>query len=250
MPLYSLDTKEYWDYQYFWRSERDLGDKEGGRPEVRLNYHKYHGVPLAREHAAQIAAVFSWDINTRLCVYQCGFGWVLMGFWEQGVQTLQGIENSPYIQANLTINEDADLQAVIEAVGLETVSGRGQVLFNTYRDEGNPRALQPTRIRDTDITSNQQMNQLRQLLGGAGCEVLTYGEFPLNRLTDAEAIDLSDNLDKLQPARIIHFINPLWTEAELPGGGTVTLNAKTGEDWKLVLPNDTFIELGNYRVVE
>lgn len=250
MPLYPLDTKEYWDYQYFWIGDRGFPGKPGDQPTVRTNYHKFRNLPLAQEQAAAIASTFGWDINTQLCVYQCGFGWILQGFWQQGIQLVQGIENSPYIQANLTINEDVDLQAVIEAAGLNIVTGRGGLMFESFRDGGNPRGLHPTRVRDIDITSNQQMNQLRNILGGAGCEVLTYGEFPLNRLTDAEAIDLSDNLNRLQPNRIIHFINPLWTEAELPGGGTVELNAKTGEEWKLVLPNDTFIELGNYRVVE
>jgi hypothetical protein len=222
----------------------------GSRKAVRLNYHKFTTLGVDRQRAANITAAFGWDINTRLCVYQCGFGWILMGFWENGIQMIQGIENSPYIQANLTINEDVDLTSAIEAVGLNTSTGDGLTLFNAFRDGGNPRALQPTRIHDTNITRNNEMNQLRSLLGGPGCEVLTFGEFVLNRLTDQEAIDLSDNLGRLQPSRIIHFINPLWTEAELPGGGTVALNAKSGEEWKTILPDDTFIELQGYRVVE
>jgi hypothetical protein len=249
MPIYPLDTKEYWENQYYGGAEGPWGHPSS-RQEVHLYYHKSLVLPIDRQRAQAIANAFGWDINTRLCVYQCGFGWILQGFWENGIQLIQGIENSAFIQNNLTINEDSDIQTEIELVGLSIVTGDGEFLFNALRDDGNPRSMQPTRIRDVDVTSNQEMNQLRQILGGAGAEVLTYGEYPLNRLTDQEAIDLSDNLGKLQPNRIIHLINPSWAEAELPGGGTVQLNAKTGEEWKVILPNDTFIEEGTYRIVE
>jgi hypothetical protein len=172
-----------------------------------------------------------------------------MALWEHSVQLIQGIENSPYIQSNLTINEDADIQAAIEAVGLDIGTGDGLTIFNALRDDGNPRALYPTRIHDTDVSSKPQMNQLRSLLGGPGSDVLTY-EFELNKLTDQEAIDLSVNLRRLQPARLIHFINPLWDHTDLPGGGEVDLNAKTAEEWKTILPDDSFIELQGYRFVE
>jgi hypothetical protein len=231
-------------------AERAWG-KPGGRPEVRLNFHKFTTLPNERIRAARLAAALGWDINTRLCVYGCGFGWILIGFWEQGIQQIQGIENSPYIHANLALNEDAEIQAAIEAVGLMVNTGDGLTLFNAMRDDGNPRGLLPTRVRDVDISSNQQMNQLRQILGGAGAEVITCGEFTLNRLTDQEAIALSGNLGKLQPSRIVHFINPNWGAIEHPTtGDPIALNAKTAEEWKVHLPNDTFVELGTYRVVE
>ncbi len=204
-----------------------------------------------RQHIAALVSAFGWDTNSRVCVYGVGFGWPLLALWENSIQNIQGIENSPYIHANLDINEDADIQAAVELVGLTTVSGRGQEIFNYYRDDGNPRGAMPTRIHDTDVTSNPEMNQLRSLMGGAGCTVLTYGQFALNRLSDAEAVDLSDNLGKLQPAQIIHFINPLWTQVEHPTipDTFITLNAKTAEEWKVILPNDTFVELQDYRVV-
>lgn len=251
MPLYSLETKEQWDWLYDIGAEGAWG-KPGGRKEVRLHYHKFVALPGDRKNAAAIVEAMGWDIDTRLLVYGCGFGWILRGFWEAGVQLIHGIENSPYVQNNLLINEDADIAAAIAAVGLVTNTGDGLTLFNAFRDNGNPRSLMPTRIHDTDITSKQQMNSLKSAIGGPGAEVLTYGCPPLtsfNNRDDAQAIELADYLDDLQPARMTHLIAPTVSETTLPDGTPIALNAKTGEEWKAILPRDTFIELGTWRVV-
>jgi hypothetical protein len=247
--LYPLDEKAYWDSLYDIGAEGAWGHPST-RQEVRLQFHKFTTLEIDRHNAQKLAEALGYTAATRLCVYGCGFGWILQGFWELGIMSVQGIENSSYVRANLAINEDDDIQAAIELVGLNISTGDGLTLFNAMRDSGNPRGMMPVRVREVDISSNQAMNQLRQIMGGAGCEVLTYGQYAIQRHDNQQAVELRDNLDKLQPARISHFINPpaaVWDDPF--GGAPIALNNKTGEEWQVHLPNDTFVEESTFRVV-
>jgi hypothetical protein len=243
LPLYPLDTKQSWDDLWEKGAEGAWGHP-GTRPEVNLNYHRYVILPYDRNKAPKLRAALGWNGNTRLLVYGCGFGWILIALWELGIrQALYGLERSVYVQANKMLNEDDDIRDAIQAVGLGVGTGDGLVLFTEFRDGGNPRSAMSTRLLNKDLSSKKEINELKSILGGPGAEVITYDGY-LNTLSDDEVLTLSDQLHDLQPSRVIHHTYTNWTSV-----GDIQLNAKTPEEWKMLLPNDTIIENGSFRIV-
>jgi hypothetical protein len=243
MPLYSYDAKQAWDDLWDVGAEGAWGHPST-RSEVRLNYHRFVVLPYDRAKAPKLAGPLGWDAGTRLLVYGCGFGWVMTGLAELGLSAIYGLDHSTYIQGSKSINEDADLQTAISVVNLGTSTGDGLVLFNAFRNGGNPRSDYAARILATDLSTISGRRDVRTLLGGPGADVLTYDGY-LNTLTDAEVLKLSENLHGLQPNRVIHHTWTDWTSV-----GDIELNAKTPEEWKILLPDDTIIEEGSFRVVE
>ena len=235
--LYDFSLKANWDALYEVGAEGAWGHPNT-RDEVQLNYHRFAVLPIARDHARNLAAALGWTGLSRVIVVHCGFGWFLEALAELGITQSICATTFAYIQNNKSLNEDADLTTAVQSVGLATNVGDGLTLFTTFRGDGGARAKRAAVIFNESLTTNQSRQAIRTAVGGgSGYDVFTYDGF-LNAHTDAEALALSGELHKLAgSARLIHHVYPNW------------LNFKTLEQWKALLPADTFIEHETWRVL-
>lgn len=223
--LYNLDAEPY--------------DNTGFRPHVRLSYHRSVLMRLAREQAQAYIDKLGWLPTQKIALIGCGFGWtaeVLIN--EHGFTKLIGCDTSSWIQANKSLTESVDIDAAITAVGLDPTTGEGAVVKAKLFD-GGTRSRVVTVLNQSGSTTSSR-NAIKTALGGGMLDkVLT--EDILNGWSDSDCQSISNYLHQLAPT-VQHLITTINNQ-------TVTGNWKTLEQWKTLLPNDTFIETGTYRVL-
>lgn len=233
--FYTYETKADWDNLWDVGAESAWGHPNT-RPEVRLNYNRFVIYPVDRNNMVNIHRVLGWTNTSRVLVYHCGFGWpleILEG--ELGVQSAIGVQLSSYIQNSKLLNEDTDLRNAIEGAGLVTNGGDGLTLFNAFRNGGNPRSTKAIDVMNEDLSTPQSRTTVRTRIGGPGAEVLTYGI--LSSLEDGEIAALLDRLNRMNAARVSHFV---YTNAGPP------FASRTLSQWKAVVGAHTVIEAGTF----
>lgn len=233
--LYDYSTKQGWDDLYDIGAESAWG-RPNTRPEVRLNYHRFVIKPITDNHAVNLKRVLGWTNESTVLVVQCGFGWILESLGQIGVVDTKCTQTSPYIQTSKDLNEDADIAQRIVDAGLVTNVGDGLTIFNALRGDGGARAKRSGDLLNEDLDSNTSRQRVRTALGGPGFDVITYDGY-LNTHTDIEAANLSDRLHRMPGVgRVIHHVYRNF------------LNGKSLDDWKLLLPNDVFVEAITYDI--
>jgi hypothetical protein len=235
---WDYDPKSGWDDLYDQGAEP--WGHPGGRGEVRLQYHRHTMLALERLRAQNLVPLLGWDALTRVLVVQCGFGWMMEALNEFGVTQTKGTQLSSYIQGAKSNNEDPDLRTAVERVGLTHNEGDGLALFTTMRGDGGARARRGTDILPLDVFDAANGRTLRDAMGGNGFTAWTHDGF-LNAMDDADAVALSQQLHRgAKAGAVIHHV--YW-----PIGGI--WNGKSPQDWKLLIPTDTFVVAGTYEVV-
>lgn len=226
--LYPMDTKEDWDNLWEVDAESAWGDNPN-RQQIDLNYHRFIMMPRETFVAGNVARALGWTRDSSVLVVKCGFGWILEGLAIHGVTNTLCAETSSYIHSSKTVNEDVDLRAKVEGVGLATNSGDGLAVFNAFRGDGGVRSKRAASILNEALDTQASRQTVRQAMGAPGFDVITHDGY-LNSHTDTEAIALSENLHRIPGAgRIIHHVYSNW------------LNPHTLDEWKAMLPNDVFI---------
>lgn len=155
--------------------------------------------------------------------------------------------------------------------GLDPDSGTGATLFNATFD-GGTKARVP--ILDEDLSNNGSRNRVRNQNGGVDYDY-AISERVIESLEDAECVTLSSNMHQVA-TNVVHLFemfipykstesepNPWnwkWPDANeplLPKWGQVDdfTNAQlaaepwyTTNNWKALLPSDTFVKVGTYKV--
>ena len=235
--LYPMVDKEDWDDLWEVDAEAAWGHNPA-RSQIDLNYHRFVVAPRDANVAGNLVTALGWTSSSRVIVVKCGFGWVLEGLNALGITQILCTETSPYIQANKALNEDVDLRAKVEDVGLVTNSGDGLTVFNAFRDGGGARSPLAALILNQDLATRESRQVVRTAIGGPGFDIMTYDGY-LNTHTDGEAEALSANLHAMPGVgRVIHHVYLNW------------LNTHTLDEWKVLLPNDTFILHGTWEVRE
>jgi hypothetical protein len=232
--LFDWNPKANWDSFYNVGAEGAWGHP-GTRPEIRLNYHRWNILQLERVRIAAIARALGWNSTTAIHLVNCGFGWVLEALAEMGITKASCSTTSTYIQTAKNTNEDIDILTKVAGVGLATNTGDGLTLFTVFRGDGSARAKRAADILNEDLKSNTSRRNVRDKIGQAGFDVISYDGFT-NSMTDAEAVAFSDSMHRLPGVgRVIHHVFD-W------------LNSKTLDQWKALLPNDFFIAAVTYEV--
>lgn len=244
VPLKTWDTKADFDAAY---SAGVEPEGTTGRPEVVLHYNRYAFLAWHRKRMINVAAALGWTSGKRLVIAGCAFGWSLETLLDElGFAQVLGVDTSAYTNSNLTTNEDAEIAAAITAVGLNPASGEGLTLFNRFRDGGGPRSRKNTLVLNENLSSNASRNRVRNAMGAPHTyEIFT--EDMLTSLTDAECLLASQNAHQVSngtpPGRVSHLV----TTTQF--GGAPGYNNKTLEQWKALIPADTFVEVESYRVL-
>lgn len=243
MPLKTWDTKADFDAAYEGPAPHGAGEPDT----VTLHYHRARalGPGGSKTYVAQnLIRLLGWDLNTKLFLDGCGFGWLAEALSAEGpMNLLTMVQSDPslYIQSAKNTSEESEVDAAITARGLTPGSGRGLAVKNKIWTPG-ARARISLVINDWDMSTNRDRNRVRNAVGPTGYDVLT--EDVLTSLTDQEAIDYSADLNQLNGFSTIYHLVSILQPSQDPG-----YNWKTLADWKALIPADTFIGIPGFQVL-
>jgi hypothetical protein len=217
------------------------------RAEVRLTYARYHVLPELRRRWEWLIPALNLTSTSSIALIGCAYCYSLEVLAENGITRVVGTEPTSGLRTKLAQPEDADIQAAIEAVGLNITTGDGLRLYNSLRDRpGQPRSPKAADVLNEDLSSNASRTRLRNALiakgGSSGWIVIT--ENVLTVLTDAECTTLASRARSLTGiSRLVHLVsttNP---------GNIAGYNWKTAAQWKALLPLDTIVSLYTQEVL-
>ena len=243
MPLKDWNLPETWDAAYSIGAEGDTGHS-GSRSEVKLGYHRRVMLPVCRNRAIGIAQALGWiPPGPSIVIVGAGFGWTAEVLEEMGFTRVVGIDLSTYIQGRKDGTEEADIDGRITGVGLNPGAGEGAALKARFFD-GGARTRASRGVRNEDGATGGSRNRIRQALGLSGSQSVDWGlsESVLESLTDAEALQGS-SIAHQYCTSVAHYV------VTLREGNHSGYNWKTLEDWKTLIPADSFIEAGTFRVL-
>ena len=243
MPFKDWNLKATWDAAYSIGAEGDTGHPNT-RAEVRLNYHRKAMLPVCQARAAGIAQALGWSApGPSIIIVGAGFGWTAEALEAMGFTRVLGLDVSSYIQSNKGGTEETEIDAKIVAVGLDPATGEGQTIKGRLFD-GSVRTRAGRGVLNEGGVGGASRGRIRQALGLAGNEDADWGlsESVLESLTDAEATSASSVAHQFC-TNVAHYIVTL-RDGNQPG-----YNWKSLEDWKLLIPTDTFIEAGTHRML-
>jgi hypothetical protein len=239
MPLKTWDNKQDWDAAYLKGAEERWGHP-ATRPEVKLHYCRAVQMPWSRSRATRLVAALGWQPTDRIVLVGAGFGWTAEALEELGFTSVVGCDVSRYVQDNKALSEEQEVDAAISAVGLNPSAGEGAALKAKLYD-GGARTRASRGVLNEGLATPGSRRKIATALGGDPDWGLS--ESVLESLTDAEAQDISARVHSWTSATIAHFV------VTLGGNQDPGYNWKTLEDWKALLPSDTFIEAGSFRVL-
>ena len=239
MPIKEFNTKADFDAAY------SVGVESDGRPsgttEVRLNYHRAVMLPICQHRADFLVSHFAWPTNTNILIVGAGFGWTAEILETQyGYTNIVHTDVSPWIQDNQDTSEEAEVDAAITSAGLDPATGRGAELKARLHTSGNRRRHSRS-IENEDLGNQGSRNRIRNILGDISVGIT---ESVLESLSDAEMLDISDRVDKIN-ANIdrIHLV------VTTRPGNNPGYNWHTLAEYKSLLPTDTFVSIGDWKVL-
>ena len=228
MPLKDWNLKSTYDSAYSIRAERFHGGHPSTRPEIRLSYHRTALLPWCASRAANFKRILNLQPTQNILIVGAGYGWTAECLInEQGIPNILVTDTSAYIQSTKDQSGLSEINDAIRKVGIDPDSPEG-IRISTKLNTGI-RSRIPI-INESALTDDSIL-RIRSLMNPIH---LILTEDVLDSLTDLEAIHLSTQLHKLSN-NIVHFI--------LDGTNSTdrTYNWKTSEEWKLLLPLDSFI---------
>ena len=225
-------TKADFDANYSFRCERYLPSViQTGRSEVRLNYHSAFMSPiLANRWDNIIPSILNILSTDKVVVVGSGFGWGVDKLIELTGCTAVGVDISDYIETAKTTDENADLIAAIQLVGLDETVDRGLEVYNAYATTG---ARTISVVLKEDMLSNRSRNEVKKALGNASPTYIITEDM-IQELSDVEIAAWVTEAEKLPGATIVHIIG-----RESP---------RTAEELN-TLTGHKVIVVGEYRVV-
>ena len=244
MPYKDFNLKTTFDADYDIGAEGEWGHPNT-RLEVRLHYHRAVMLPLCRDRAAHIPTLLGWSLTTRVVIVGAGFGWTAECLEVLGYTNILAVDTSLYIQSNKTVDESAEYDTEIVKVGLNPLFGDGAFLKERLiiqQGGAGARSRCSRGVLNEDGSTPQSRTRIRQALGNVAPEwVLT--ESVVEGLTNTEAQTLSSRAHQLA-TNVAHYVVTA-RDGQVPG----EYNWQSLEAWKVLLPNDTLIEAGTYRVL-
>ena len=247
MPLKTWDTKADWDAAYSFGAEGDVGHPNT-RDEVRLHYNRAVKKDDLADRASALARALSWVApGPTIAIIGAGFGWTIEGLDVLGFTRVVGTDTSAYIQAVKATSEDADVDAAITAVGLNPTTGEGLTiktrLIGKGGGAGNRTRTAKSLLNESGKTGSSR-NNIKSALGLGTTDSVDWvvTESVLESLNDTEAGKSAAESNSLG-TDVAHLVYTL------QAGQLAGFNWKTLADWKTLIPGDTFIEAGTYRVL-
>ena len=259
MPIIDPNNQSLWD------TEWNIGVL--GHHNVRLHYVRAALIPFMRNRAKGLIDSLRLSNTSSVIIVGAGFGWASEAIKELLPSiTLVSTDSSTLIQSKKDEVETSEYRAAIIAAGLDPDRGEGASILAQIDDEG-PRAR--VDILNEDGLSVASRAAIQQAVGGKANWAVTDGGV-LQWLTDIECQELSAAFHQIA-INVAHVITPympekaeipepepLWNwkyatqeerdKAESVKQETRDLQWYTSEDWKTLLPDDSIIVTGSYKV--
>lgn len=249
------NTKAGYDSVYYGSPEWDGRPNAALRPRVRLNYVRYIGYREAQQYADFYTTIT--EPTDSMVVIGSGFAWsleVLVDQYGYNPSLLTGVDTSGYVQGNKGGTEEQEIRDAITAVGLDPDDpnhvhpltgevGRGKVLFDRCYTDTRPRAS--IQVLDESLSNNGSRNRVVNAVGGSVDFIIS--ELMLESLTDGQAQVASSQAHQADgAAQVYHLVIDRMPQAAIDEHGW---NIHTLEEWKALIPADTFVSAIDFRVV-
>ena len=246
MPLVTYNTKADFDAAYSIGAEGDTGHP-AGRQGIRLGYNRAVLYAAHEARAAKLVELFAWPTSTKILIVGAGFAWTAEALEvNHGYTAIVTTDTSGWVQAQQDVDETADIDAAITSVGLDPASGEGLSKRNNLiaKGGGSGNRRQHSRsIQDESLSNNGSRNRIRDILGDIDVGI---SEEVITTLSDAEVLNISDWIDKINPdIDRIHLTTDLLPDANQDPA----YNWQSLADWKLLLPGDTLVSLNTWEVL-
>lgn len=185
------------------RAERQWGHPNT-RSEVRLNYHSFFIAPLlAKRWDSIVPSILNITASDKVVIVGAAFGWGVDRLIELTGCTAVGVDISDYVEAAKGLDENTELSAAIQAVGLSETTGRGLLIYDKYKTTG---ARTVSVVLKEDMLSNKSRNEIKKTLGNvAPTYIIT--EDMIQDLSDVEIAAWAVEAVKLPGATIVHIIS-------------------------------------------
>ena len=217
------------------------------RPQIKLHYHWYPIIQWqASKYAPRLFAVLNMVSGDSVVIVGAGFNGTGAGLERLGVD-VTGTETSDYINEQKGNTEEAEVRAIIIAVGLDpdndTIIGRpGNVRVNpldVLLDGGRsaPKVRLQARVIEEDFSNRGSRNRTDSTLLTRARYCIS--EEVLNSGTDAEALTVCERMARYVSEKggtVIHMLSPLFPDkTQAP-----ELNWKTYAGWRSFLDRNGF----------
>ena len=197
-----------------WNNKTDFDNAYRRNDNGVIRHFEWKGrFPLYEFRATKLISAASYTNTSNISVLGAGFGWLCHALNKQGIPlaNLAAYDSSTWIQLD---KDGVGKHSTIDGVVVP--------------------------INSDDVTKPAGRAQIKGRMSG-NFDMVT--ESVLESLTDQECIDLSADIKKINTVdRVIHIVF-----TQKPNGvHDPTYNWKTVDDWKLLLPNDFFLDIHDY----
>lgn len=243
MPLKEYNSRaDYVADGYLTRPERYLGGHPGNRPEIVLSYDRAGMLRHHIQRAQLIVNLMNWTApGPSIVVVGSGYGWLIEGFEGMGFDRVVGVDTGAYVQSTQNQTEEAIIDAAIQAVGLDPLTGEGAARKALLFDGG---AISRTSrgIKNEDLSRSAGWGRIKQALGLQGNTKPDWAvtEDLLSLLSDQEITDAVSAWGG-QANNFLHFV----ATAQPGDGPDPTFNPHTILEWSALMPGHNFIEKQN-----
>jgi hypothetical protein len=249
MPRRDYNLKASFDAEYYLRPEGRWGHPNT-RQGVVLRYNRAVLYDYAVQTAQGIVGAMGWIApGPSILLFGAGFSWLAEALEDLEFDRVVGIDTSTWIQSVKNSDEVDEIDAAIEAVGLDPNTGEGLEVRNKIRGlakgPGNRTRASRGCLNENGRTGASR-GRIKQALGISGNDLIDWGltENLAPGFDDAEVLEASSDLDQIC-TQSVHLVPTLG----LGNDQDPILNWKTLADWKALVPSHSWLEAGTYRLL-
>jgi hypothetical protein len=226
-------TKADYDAAYKIRVERYFGGHPSGRPEVKVNYHRWGMQPILAARWAKLVPALGLGSTDQICVVGAGFGWGVDALIAESGATCVGVDISDYIAAEQGNTEETELRAIVVAAGLDPDTGRGlELMGHIYDGQSRSNIV----ILQTDMSTANERQQIRTALGGNWPSHVIFEDIVDDTMTDTDIINARNAGNGFGGTQTLYWIYTPTAARSAQALATLTGNVVALGDGTLVNP--------------
>jgi len=240
MPIQDWTLQSTWDNAYKIKADELIGDGKGSLTNpLRTHYHNFIVKNAVGRTMQRLVAKLNIVIGSRIVVIGAGFGWSVEWLNANGYIAI-AVDPNQYLIDKAPTSEETEITTLIDAKGRDKnelrIDPSDQIekplLDILVRQDGK-------RTSETLIDEDMKNNGSRRAVWNQLSKNMDYviTENMLSTLSDAELIDVADNLDKFKKLQANVPIIHLDTWMDTSGRFDTGYNWKTGPEWRAFFDN-------------
>ena len=240
MPLIDWSNKSTFDQWYEFGVEPD--GHPNTRDEIRLGFCRAALMPYCQDKALKIKNILQFPVDARILIVGCGFGWLAECLEGIGYTQIIGIDTSTWIQNNKNTTEQVDVELAIKKAYKIQPSDPLTAEMLAHRErlwDGGVRTRNQRGILNNNMSTGKMRKDIQDILGGVDPDY-ALSDSVLESLTDNECTVVSNYAHQMT--------NNVYHIVQVAGQVDPAFNSKTLDEWKVLLPNDTFVKDSSFEV--